>query len=98
MNIARLEKRDPAKNMARSYRIWVIPTLFGDYAVVKEWGRIGSPGTVREEWYATQDEAVRDGLALRRRKQRRGYKSFAVVVHLAVLSKPTARPLLGCRV
>ena len=29
MNIARLEKRDPPKNMARSYRIAVPPTLFG---------------------------------------------------------------------
>ncbi len=36
MNIARLEKRDPPKNMARSYRIWVTSTLFGDYAVVRE--------------------------------------------------------------
>ncbi len=27
MNIAELQKRDPAKNMARPYRIWVAPTL-----------------------------------------------------------------------
>lgn len=98
MNIAELENRDSAKNVARSYRIWATPTLFGDYAVVREWGRIGSPGTAREAWYATEDEAVRNGLALRRRKERPGYKPFAVVAHLAVLSKPTARPLLGCRV
>ena len=74
MNIARLEKRDPAKNMARSYRIWLTPTLFGDYAVVREWGRIGSPGTVREAWFESEEEALQDGLDLCRRKERRGYK------------------------
>lgn len=85
-------------NRTRRYAGSSLRTSFGSWAVVREWGRIGSPGTVREAWHATEDEAVRDGLALRRRKQRRGYKSFAVVVHLAVLSKPTARPLLGRRV
>ena len=75
MNMARLEKRDPAKNMARSYRIWVTPTLFGSYAVVREWGRSGSPGTVREEWFESEGEAIRDGLHLRRRKEQRGYKA-----------------------
>jgi predicted DNA-binding WGR domain protein len=73
MNIARLEKRDPAKNMARSYRIWVTPTLFGSYAVVREWGRIGSPGTVREEWFESEEEAIHARLRLCRRKERRGY-------------------------
>ena len=64
MNIARLEKRAHKRTwpgLARSYRIWVTPTLFGDYAVVREWGRIGSPGTVREAWYESEAEAVRDG-------------------------------------
>ncbi len=75
MNIAELHKRDPAQNMAGSYRIWVTPTLFGDYAVVREWGRIGSPGTVREEWFESEAEAIQDGLALCRRKERRGYRS-----------------------
>ena len=77
MNIARLEKRDPEKNMARSYRIWMTPTLFGHYAVVREWGRIGSPGTVREEWFESEGEALQDGLDLCRRKEQRGYKPLA---------------------
>ena len=73
MNIARLEKRDPTKNMARSYRIWVTPTLFGSYAVVREWGRIGSPGTMREEWFESQAAALGAGTRIRLKKLSRGY-------------------------
>jgi predicted DNA-binding WGR domain protein len=39
MNIARLEKRDRAKNMARSYRVGD-PRPLRFTAVVREWGRI----------------------------------------------------------
>jgi len=73
MNIARLEKRDPAKNMARSYRISLTPTLFGDCAVVREWGRIGSPGTVREEWFGSEAAAREAGTRIRLKNLTRGY-------------------------
>lgn len=43
MNIAELHKRDPEKNMARSYRILVTPTLFGSWAVVREWAGSARP-------------------------------------------------------
>jgi hypothetical protein len=43
-----LERRDPARNVARFYAITVAPTLFGPWVLVREWGRIGQPGTVRE--------------------------------------------------
>jgi hypothetical protein len=35
----------------------VKPTLFGDWAVLREWGRRGSPGTVRSR--ATSTAATR---------------------------------------
>ncbi len=41
-------------------------------------GPVGSPGTVREAWFATEAEALRDGLELCRRKERRGYKPPAL--------------------
>jgi len=31
----------------------VLPTLFGDWSLVREWGRIGSPGTVKKDWFET---------------------------------------------
>lgn len=36
-----LRRIEPEKNMARFYEISLQPTLFGDVAVVRHWGRIG---------------------------------------------------------
>ena len=38
-----LEKRVPARNQHRFYTITVTRTLFGSWALVREWGRIGQP-------------------------------------------------------
>jgi predicted DNA-binding WGR domain protein len=53
-----LRKIDPAKNMRRFYRLSVEPTLFGDYALVREWGRIGAKrGQSKEEWLGSESDA-----------------------------------------
>jgi predicted DNA-binding WGR domain protein len=44
MNLADLERVD--RNMLRFSTIRIAPTLFGEWAVVREWGRIGSLGHV----------------------------------------------------
>ncbi|MGY6251465.1 WGR domain-containing protein [Bosea thiooxidans] len=36
-----LDRSDPAQNMARFYVLAIEPTLFGDVALVREWGRRG---------------------------------------------------------
>ena len=41
-----LTRSDPERNMSRFYALGVIPTLFGEWTLMMEWGRIGSPGTV----------------------------------------------------
>jgi predicted DNA-binding WGR domain protein len=43
--------------MARFYKLDVQPTLFGKWTLVREWGRIGRPGTVRVETLATRGTA-----------------------------------------
>ena len=68
-----LERRDPEKNMARFYAISLAPTLFGHCAVIREWGRIGSPGTVREEWFDDMPAAEAAAMKLSTMKRRRGY-------------------------
>lgn len=68
-----LERIDRARNMARYYRLSVVKTLFGDWVVVREWGRIGRGGQSREEWCQSFTDALTrltDGV---REKQRRGY-------------------------
>jgi predicted DNA-binding WGR domain protein len=39
-----LERIDAARGMARFYAIRIAPTLFGDWAIVYHWGRIGTAG------------------------------------------------------
>ncbi|MDD2661735.1 MAG: WGR domain-containing protein [Methylococcales bacterium] len=48
LNRAYLVKVDLSRNQSRFYSIHVTKTIFENWAIVKEWGRIGSPGTVRE--------------------------------------------------
>jgi predicted DNA-binding WGR domain protein len=40
--------------MCRFYWIDVQPDLFGGFAVVKEWGRIGARGRMMDEWHMTE--------------------------------------------
>lgn len=68
-----LERIDPASAMARFYFVAVVPTLFGNWAVIREWGRIGQTGTVREEAFDAEADAVRSADAHIIRKRRGGY-------------------------
>jgi predicted DNA-binding WGR domain protein len=70
-----LERREPTRNRQRFYAITVTRTLFDQWAVIREWGRIGQPGTVRETWFETEGEAWAAGNQWRRRKERRGYRA-----------------------
>jgi len=46
---------------------------FEDWALVKEWGRVGSPGTVRKEWFTTETDAVRAQGLWVTKKMKKGY-------------------------
>lgn len=75
MTSIHLERREPARNIQRFYAITVTRTLFDQWAVVREWGRIGQPGTVREAWFETEAAAIEAGEKVRQRKERRGYQA-----------------------
>jgi predicted DNA-binding WGR domain protein len=49
------------------------PTLFGEWVLLREWGRIGSGGTVRADPYANAGAALAAMKALVRAKLKRGY-------------------------
>ena len=68
-----LEKRDPAKNLARFYRLLFLPNLFGEWSLQREWGRIGQAGKVRSLHFPSQEDATRALLKLETAKRRRGY-------------------------
>jgi predicted DNA-binding WGR domain protein len=69
-----LERVDAAQNMARYYVLSVEPTLFGDSALAREWGRIGTAGRRRLDLFGKDSDAF---VALDHwlaRKKRRGYE------------------------
>ena len=73
MSAVTLTRIEADKNMRRFYRLDVQPTLFGEYALVREWGRIGRGGQVRSTPYPTEKQAI-DALALTMaKKARRSY-------------------------
>lgn len=53
-----LQRRDERCNMARFYLLAIEPTLFGDMALIREWGRIVAGGRRRLDLHADHDGAV----------------------------------------
>ena len=72
-NVA-LRRLQPKKNMARFYAIGVQPTLFGDWAVVRRWGRIGAYGRTQETWFSEPSPALACAVRFESVKRRRGYR------------------------
>jgi len=68
------QRVDASKNMARYYALSIQPTLFGETAVVRAWGRIGSRGSEKSEVFPTEREAASHFLELARKKRRKGYR------------------------
>ena len=71
-----LQKRRPEKNQHRFYGIHVCQGVFDDWSVVRERGRIGSPGTVRSSWFGREADAVSAAEQCRLRKVKDGYRSL----------------------
>lgn len=69
-----LERRDEERNMARFYVLAIEPTLFGDVALVREWGRLGAHGRRRLDLHADNTAAAEALDAWLTRKSRRGYR------------------------
>jgi len=76
MNHIYLVRHDDEKNMHRFYQMFVVPGLLDDWSLVREWGRAGSPGTVRKNWFDSEEEAISASLKLSINKERKGYSSI----------------------
>ena len=70
----RFASTDPEQNRLRFYDLRWQPTLFGEGALVRVWGRQGQPGTVRATVYPDRDRAQRDIRSLVRRRLSHGYQ------------------------
>lgn len=69
-----LERREPAVDMARFYVLSIEETLFGDTALVREWGRIGTAGRRRLDLFERRAQASEALELWLGRKTRRGYR------------------------
>ena len=69
----RLERHDQGHRMARFYTMHLAPTLFGGWDLVREWGRIGCPGTLRIDPFQTLKESERALQHIEKQKRKRGY-------------------------
>jgi predicted DNA-binding WGR domain protein len=75
MGVKRLVKVDPERNVRRWYTIAWGPTLFGGYAVVRSWGRMGTSwAQCKSEVFEDGDAACTAAEAQARRRLRRGYR------------------------
>jgi predicted DNA-binding WGR domain protein len=68
-----LERCDPTRNMARYYVLSLEPSLFGDTALVRQWGRLGQSGRQRIDLFRQHAHAIESLDAWFARKARRGY-------------------------
>lgn len=71
--VLHLVRRDPGRNLARFYRLEVRLTLFEEWVLVRQWGRIGTEG--RRSEVLVGDLAAGQAALLRwsQRKLARGY-------------------------
>lgn len=72
-DVIHLHRHDPSRNMARFYDLRIEPSLFGDWMVIRSWGRIGTAGQRRIELHAGLLGARAAVTTLLRQKTRRGY-------------------------
>lgn len=69
-----LTQIDPPSNARRFYRMEIVLGLFGDWSLVREWGRIGQSGRMRVDWFDTEVAAKDARFALHMQKAKRGYE------------------------
>ena len=74
LNVLVLDRCDPSQNMSRFYVLRIERSLFGDPALVREWGRSGQRGRQMIEIHPSEDKAIEALETWLRRKQRRGYQ------------------------
>ncbi len=79
---ATLVRHVPTKKVRRFYSLYTTPTLFGQWALVESWGKIGSKGRCKEEWYASSTDAHLAAVKILEEKTEMGYKQRPVQLRL----------------
>lgn len=75
-----LVRCDPSRNMSRFYRLELCQTLFGEVVLIRNWGRIGTQGRLKETVLAQHSEGEAALRHWQQRKERRGYRRSRVTI------------------
>lgn len=79
----RLEKINHVKKQRRFYELAVVRTLFGDWCLLRTWGRLGSRGgRDMAEYFDCRDHAVAAFSRMKGQKSHRGYSVIPVQLEL----------------
>ncbi|WP_166418953.1 WGR domain-containing protein [Cochlodiniinecator piscidefendens] len=85
----RLEKINHVQGLKRFYVLSLTQTLFGEWSLTREWGRIGASGGQRKvSHFDTLDEAKSVFNILKANKEKRGYSTLPVQMQLFSAPKP----------
>ena len=69
-----MTRRNPDLNIARFYRLWLEPTLFGEVYLARNWGRISTHGQVKIETFGQASDAAAALEKCAKAEVRRGYR------------------------
>jgi predicted DNA-binding WGR domain protein len=69
-----LHQIDPKRNRQRFYTLQLAPNLFGEWSLIRSWGRLGTSGQQRTSWHASPEAAESALQRTLAQKQRRGYR------------------------
>ena len=69
-----LIRTEPNANLHRFYRMEIVQGLFGDWGLVREWGRVGRSGRLRTDWCESELAAKDARFVLHMQKAKRGYE------------------------
>jgi predicted DNA-binding WGR domain protein len=90
--MAYFTRSEPAKNLHRFYVVQLAPTLFGSWMLLREWGRSGSPGTVRVTSFAQYDDAEQAARQIIKRRLQHGYSEASPFCSPSQSVPQTQRP------
>lgn len=55
MNRIYLVRHDATQNMHWFYQLLLTPTLLGEWLLIREWGKMGTPNSVKKKGYTIKD-------------------------------------------
>lgn len=73
MNSVYLKTKGNFLDKSRFYALYMVPDLWGGVSLVREFGEVGRPGTLRLDWHRNKSDARREMNLIKRRQIKQGF-------------------------